>query len=275
MRHFFGTLVRVSRSLFPRLQDKMLLLSLTLLGALISISELGIAKIFTSIVLEEKPATIGPIAIILLFLVLSLAARLSTYFQRTQRIRIFSKSIYATKFKNKENSWNYSLAMEISNIFSYLLQIVIVNIFLVYLSVEIGLITLIAASTVIGIFGSFFTTQEEFQKSAFRARYKSETFSTETLVFNRVKSGELGALIAGLVAVVLLLFLLIGHELNLISTAGAVVSFFAIRLLSSNLNSLSSSLMRFARALVNSSISTVKDTKNSPNNEILAGWDQA
>jgi len=32
--------------------------------------------------------------------------------------------------------------------------------------------------------------------------------------------------------------------------------------------------MRFARALVNSSISTVKDTKNSPKNEILREWDE-
>lgn len=254
--------------------DKSLLALLTLAGVLTSISELGIAKIFTGIVVEGKPATFGPIVLIILFLVLSLVARLSHYYQRTQRIRIVSKSIYATNFKNKENSWDYSLAIEISNIFSHLLQVCIVIIFLIYISLEVGLVTLFAGIIIIGILGRLFTNQEEFQKNALRSKFLKIVNSTEARVFSRVKSGELGSLIAGLITVALLLFLLIGHASNLISTAGTIVSFFAIRLLGTNFNSLSSSLMRFARALVNSSISTVKDTRNSPRNESLGEWNE-
>ena len=274
MTHFFKVLLNSSGAIFPRARDKLLLTLLTFAGALISISELGIAKIFTEIVVEERPATFGPIALITLFLMLSLAARLSHYFQRTKRIQIFSKSIYATNFKNKENSWDYSLAMEISNIFSHLLQVFIVIFFIIYLSSEVGFVTLLAVFTIFIVYGRLFTRQEEFQKNAFRSKFLKEVISTESRVFSRVKSGELGSLISGLIAILLLLVLLIGHELSLISTAGSIVSFFAIRLLGTNLNSLSSSTMRFARALVNSSISTVKDTKNSPKNEILREWDE-
>lgn len=274
MNHFFKVLFNSSSAIFPRTRDKLLLIILTFAGALISISELGIAKIFTEIVVEKRPATFGPIALITLFLILSLGARLSHFFQRTKRIQIFSKSIYATNFKNKENSWDYSLAMEISNIFSHLLQVFIVIFFIIYLSLEVGFITLLAVFTIFIVYGRLFTRQEEFQKNAFRSKFLKEVISTESRVFSRVKSGELGSLISGLIAIALLLFLLIGHELNLISTSGAIVSFFAIRLLGTNLNSLSSSMMRFARALVNSSISTVKDTKNSPKNETLAEWDE-
>lgn len=274
MTHFFKVLLNSSGAIFPRARDKLLLTLLTLAGALISISELGIAKIFTEIVVEERPATFGPIALITLFLMLSLGARLSHYFQRTKRIQIFSKSIYATNFKNKENSWDYSLAMEISNIFSHLLQVFIVIFFIIYLSSEVGFVTLLAVFTIFIVYGRLFTRQEEFQKNAFRSKFLKDVISTESRVFSRVKSGELGSLISGLIAILLLLVLLIGHELSLISTAGSIVSFFAIRLLGTNLNSLSSSTMRFARALVNSSISTVKDTKNSPKNEILREWDE-
>lgn len=135
--------------------------------------------------------------------------------------------------------------------------------------------TLVAVLFILVVFGTLFTKQEDFQKQAFRAKFIKKKISTESRVFSRVKSGELGALVAGVIAVVLLLLLLIGHELNLISTAGAVISFFAIRLLGTNLNSLSSSIMRYARALVNSSISTLKDAENSSKDERLREWDEA
>jgi hypothetical protein len=126
----------------------------------------------------------------------------------------------------------------------------------------------------LAVLGGLFVKQEDFQKNTFRAKFIKESVSAETRVFSRVKSGELGALVSGLISVVLVILLLIGHELNLISTSGAVLSFFAIRLLGSNLNSLSLAMMRYARALVSSSISTVKDTKNSPRTETLEGWDE-
>lgn len=275
MIHLFGSLARASKAIFPRFEDKLLLVLLTCVGALISISELAIAKIFTEIVVGERPATFAPMALIGTFLLLSLFARLSHYYQRTQRVRIFSKSINATTFKNQENSWDYSLAMEISNIFYHLFQTLIIITFLIYLSFQIGLVTLVAVLFILVVFGTLFTKQEDFQKQAFRAKFIKKKISTESRVFSRVKSGELGALVAGVIAVVLLLLLLIGHELNLISTAGAVISFFAIRLLGTNLNSLSSSIMRYARALVNSSISTLKDAENSSKDERLREWDEA
>lgn len=260
--------------LFPRAQDRYRLIAFTCLGSLVSIAELGIAKIFTDIVVGGKRATLAPIFLIIIFVLLSLIARLSHYFQRTQRVKIFSKSILATDLKNKDNSWNYSLAMEISNITSHLLQIAIVAIFLMKLSLAVGAAVLVAIGVNLLVQGKLFEQQELFQRKSFQAKFRREEIPVELKVFTRVKGGEVGALISGIVSVGLLLFLIVGHATALVSSSVAIISFFAVRLLGTNFNSLSSSIMRFARALVNSSISTVKDTKNSPSSESLEEWDE-
>lgn len=275
MINFFSSLTKSSRAIFPRLKDKLLLAVLIGAGALISISELGIALMFTEIVIEKRLEVFSQFALIAGFLILSLLARLSHYYQRTQRVRMFSKAIHATSFRNKENSWDYSLAMEIFNIYSHTLQVLIIIVFLTYISFETGLVTLFATFFVMAVLGALFIKQEDFQKQAFRSKFINEKISTESRVFSRVKSGEIGALVAGVVSVALLLLLLIGHVLNLISTADAVVTFFSIRLLGTNLSSISSASMRYARALINSSISSVKDTKNSLRAESLREWDEA
>ena len=260
--------------LFPRAQDKYLLLAFTFLGSLVSIAELGIAKIFTDIVVGGKRATLAPIFLIVLFVLLSLIARFSHYFQRTQRVKIFSKSILATDLKNKENSWNYSLAMEISNIASHILQIIIVAIFIITQSRLVALGILVAVILILIVQGKLFEQQELFQRKSFQAKFRKEEIPVELKVFTRVKGGEIGALISGVISIGLLLLLIVGHSANLVGTSVAIISFFAVRLLGTNFNSLSSAIMRFARALVNSSISTVKDTKNSPRSENLEEWDE-
>ena len=272
MIKLFGSLLKASESIFPRPQDKFLLALLTCIGVLISISELGMVKIFTSIVVEERPATSGPLALIVFFLLVSIFARFSQYFQRTRRIRIFGKSISATNFKHKENPWNYALAMEISNIFSHTVQISIVIVFLGFVTIEFGLLTFLAVLLITTIYGRLFKNQEKFQKRAYQSRFKKEEISVESKVFARVQSGELGALAAGLMSILLIMLLLVGHQMEIISTPGAVICFFGTRLLGTNFSSLASAVMRYARALVNSSISTLNDTRNSPNHETLEEW---
>jgi predicted lipid-binding transport protein (Tim44 family) len=261
--------------LFPRAQDKYLLFAFTFLGSLVSIAELGIAKIFTDIVVGGRRATFTPLFLIIVFVVLSLIARFSHYFQRTQRVKIFSKSILATDLKNKDNSWNYSLAMEISNIASHLLQIVIVTIFIANQSLAVGMAVFLAIIVNLIVQGKLFEKQELFQRQTFQAKFRREEIPVELRVFNRVKGGEVGTLISGIVSIGLLLFLIVGHSAAIVSSSVAIISFFAVRLLATNFNSLSSSIMRFARALVNSSLSTVKDTKNSPRSEKVVEWDEA
>jgi hypothetical protein len=88
-------------------------------------------------------------------------------------------------------------------------------------------------------------------------------------VLTRVKSAEIGALSSGIITLATLIVLIFFHHQNLITTADSIVSFFAIRLLGSNLSALSSSLMRYARALVYSSFGMARLTQNSLASETL------
>jgi hypothetical protein len=201
----------------------------------IAISELGIAKIFTEVIFSLDGEGGFPTLLIALFVCLSVTARIGHYFQRTKRISILDTALKRSKIANLDNSWNLSLSVEIANIMGYVLQILIVVAFLMTLSWSFGLLVV----------------------------------SSSERILTRVRGGEIGALFSGFIAVASLVALMFFHQTNLISTSNTVLAFFAVRMLFSNLNSLSSALMRHARALVNSSISTVNVTKNSSPDESL------
>lgn len=274
MISLFRSIFRASNRIFPNSNSRILLFILTSLGALVSISELGIAKIFTEIVVGGKRTSMGPITLLIVFLLLSLVARLSHYYQRTQRIKVFGKAILATNLRHKENSWNYSLAMEISNIYSHLLQLFIVSIFLCSLSIFVGVTTITGIILILRFQGRLFAKQEEFQRQALRSKFSTEVMPVETKLFVRIRGGEIGALTSGVVSIALLMLLIFAHHETLISSSAAIISFFGIRLMGNNCNSLASAFMRFARALVNSSVSPIKVTKSSSRAESVEEWDE-
>ena len=234
-------------------------------------AELGLAKIFTDLVLSGSTANKLSISMIIFFVLLSLMARLSHYFQRTQRISFLSQSISATNLRYKENSWNHSLAIEIINIFTHILQVLVVLLFLGSLSIAMGLITLSGFIVVLWFQGNLYVNQEDFQRELVRAKYKSRLIPVETRLLTRIRSGEIGVLFSGFISILLLVILVLIYSHGLISAANSIITFFGIRLIGTNLNSLSSSTMRFARALVNSSVSTFKVTESSSNIENLMG----
>ena len=272
MIQFFKSVIKSTHSLFPNFRYKFFLVLLISFGALVSVAELGLAKIFTDIVLNGRAANKISISMIILFVLLSLIARLSHYFQRTKRIIVLSESISATSLRYKENSWNHSLAIEIINILTHLLQVLVVLLFLTSLSFSMGLITLGGLMAVLWLQGNLYVNQERFQRQISKAKYKSISVSIETRLFTRIRSAEIGVLFAGIVSIALLVMLVLVHAHGLISSANSIITFFGIRLIATNLNSLSSSTMRFARALVNSSVSTVNVTQSSSNIETLREW---
>ena len=257
------------KRLFVGRNEKLMLLALTFSSSVIAISELGIAKIFTEVIFSLDGEGGFPTLLIALFVCLSVTARIGHYFQRTKRISILDIALKRSKIANLDNSWNLSLSVEIANIMGYLLQILIVVAFLMTLSWSFGLLVVSAVVVTLLIFSALFKKQESFQKNLFRAKYQKREVASSERILTRVRGGEIGALFSGFIAVASLVALMFFHQTNLISTSNTVLAFFAVRMLFSNLNSLSSALMRHARALVNSSISTVNVTKNSSPDESL------
>lgn len=246
---------------------KVRLITLSLVSSIIALSELGIAKVFTDIVVNVNASKNFPVIELGVFLILSVSARLAHYLQRTKRVVFLDQLIMDSKVKNPGNSWNLSLAIEVTNIFSYGLQIITVSTFLLYLNWKLGLFTLVGIFVTLAYFNKIAADQDTFQKEIFRAKYRKIELPSVKKVLGRVKGGEIGTFISAISAISAMTFLILLHRLGWILTANAIVAFFALRMLSTNLGSLSSSLVRFVRALINSSISTVAVTHNSPEDE--------
>lgn len=256
-------------NLFPRKRDKIRFLILTITASSVSILELGLAKIFSEIILSTNGTGKNLLPLIALFVLLSIIAKLIVFAQKTRRIGLFSEALGNENNAKNSNAWNLTLSLEFSNIFGHLLQISLVSFFVFFLSPKFGAIILASSIFSIFILSNLSRKQEQHQTKFFKTRYTKYKVSSKTRVLTRVKSAEIGALSTGIISLATLIVLIIFHHQNLVTTADSIVIFFAIRLLGSNLSALSSSLMRYARALVYSSFGMARLTQNSLASETL------
>jgi hypothetical protein len=256
-------------NLFPRKRDKIRFLILTITASSVSILELGLAKIFSEIILSTNGTGKNLLPLIALFVLLSIIAKLIVFAQKTRRIGLFSEALGNENNAKNSNAWNLTLSLEFSNIFGHLLQISLVSFFVFFLSPKFGAIILASSIFSIFILSNLSRKQEQHQTKFFKTRYTKYKVSSKTRVLTRVKSAEIGALSTGIISLATLIVLIIFHHQNLVTTADSIVIFFAIRLLGSNLSALSSSLMRYARALVYSSFGMGRLTQKSLASETL------
>ena len=263
MKYLTNSLAVSLRNLFPSRKNKINFLFLTIAASVISILELGIAKIFSEIVITNKTSE-GKIAwLIFAFIFLSLSAKGAIFLQRTKRVNIFSEALGEEKGERNKNSWNLSLSMEFSNIISHLFQMLLILLFISFLSLKFGLVILIGIGISLIIFNQLLQSQENFQIKIFKTRFTKYSITSKHRVLARVRSSEIGSLLSGIISLLMIITLIIIHLQGMISTADTIVSFLAIRMLGTNMSSLSSSLMRYARALVYSSFGSAHLTQSS------------
>ena len=157
--------------------------------------------------------------------------------------------------KNKshaEESWQWALAFELSTILGIVVQLIAIIIFFIYLNVSYGLINFLIVAIVLQFLSYLFSKQIQIQKSFSKSQKNNKSISSSVKVMARIKSGEIGVLMAGasfLLSIGILIYFSFGQS---ISPAHSIVLFFGIKMQSSSLSMLSTSLMRFARARVNS-----------------------
>ena len=248
---------------------------ITLAASCISISELGIAKVFTEVIFQIDSSKQFPYLLTALFVGFTVMARIAHYFQRVKRIAVLDKIIGNSQLKNADNSWNLSLAIEVANILGCALQILIISIFLATLSIYFGLLIL-GCIVIAGIVLSLlYGKQEIFQRNIFQSHFRKQSIPAGARTLVRVRGGEIGSLVTGTIMVGTLIALIAFHHQGWVTTPNAVISFFAVRMIGANLNSLATGLMRHARALVNSSLSTVRVTKNSPPDGSVTLWENS
>jgi hypothetical protein len=241
--------------LFPNNKLRLILISLSLLAASISVSELLVAKFFTEIILHEGELSRTELIIFVVsFFLFYGITRAGQFFQRIYRLRVFEKAFKASdsEITNFQDNWRWSLAIELTNILATLTQLGVVVIFFIYFNPVFGLVDLIIVLIVLQLVGRIFAKQIKEQRNFANARKLKKKVSPADKFRTRIKSGEVGILYSGVAMIILLGLLLYLSYQGEISPANTVVLFFGLRLQNSGLSSMSTGLMRFARARTHS-----------------------
>jgi len=243
--------------LFPTRRDRLVLIGLILIAALISVSELLVAKLFTQIILHEGEIDKSQLALLMtgFFLFYGLT-RIGQFGQRIYRVRLFNRAFKANDLElttGKEN-WRWTQAFEMTNISSVLTQISVVLLFFFYFNWVFAVLDLIIIFIVLAILGRLFSKQIEIQRTFAQAQKDKIKIDNFLRVGSRIKSGEIGVLLAGFAMIILLGALFYLNYIDEINASNTVVLFFGLRMQTSNLSSISTGLMRFARAKTHSEI---------------------
>ena len=145
-------------------------------------------------------------------------------------------------------SWDWALTFETNNLLHTLTQVLVLAGFFIYVNWRAGLVNFLLILLTMQIIKIMFVKQKITQEGFALAQKKNQPVSAGTKVSARIKSAELGTLVANGVFVISLGVLLAFSYLGTISPADAVMLFLGFRMQNSNIGQVSGSLMRFARA---------------------------
>jgi hypothetical protein len=255
MKFVAKEMLQALTELFSTRKYRFILLGLVLIAAMISVSELAVAKLFTQIILDEGTISETMFAVLVTFFFLFFGVTRGGHFlQRIYRVRFFDKAFQAAKRKKslaKEN-WRWSLAFELTNILSTFTQLAVVILFFTYLNWRFGVINLLIVLAVFQFYGRLFRQQIQAQRGFVVAKKSKTPVPNVVRIGTRIKSGETGILVSSIAMLILLALLIYLSYIGDISKANTIVLFFGLRMQNSSFASISTSLMRFARARTHS-----------------------
>ena len=241
--------------LFPTSKYRLILISLILIAAFISVSELLVAKLFTQIILNEDELAKSTLFLLIGgFFIFYGFTRAGQFAQRIYRLRVFDKAFKATdaELSMAKDNWRWSLAFELTHISSTLTQMGVVLAFFLYINWIFALINLVMIIIVLEVIGRLFKKQIEAQRGFVEAKKNKTPVANVIRVGTRIKSGEIGILLSGIAMIFMLGALFYFNYIGDISASNTVVLFFGLRMQNSNLSAISTGLMRFARARTHS-----------------------
>ena len=248
-------LLHAIKTLFTSTRDRFILLSLVLIAAMISVSELAVAKIFTKIIGHEKNMDQTKLIILVVgFFLFFGMTKAGHFLQRVYKVKFFDNAFKASSAEvptSKEN-WRWSLAFELTNILSTCTQLGVIILFFAYLSWHFAVINILVVLAIFQVYGKLFSNQLDAQRGFVIARKNKEIITNAVRIGTRIKSGEIGILISGIAMLILLGVLIYLSYISGISTSNTIVLFFGLKMQNSNFSNISTALMRFARARTNS-----------------------
>lgn len=255
MRIVARELLYAVRTLFSTTRDRSILIGLVLIAAMISVSELAVAKLFTTIIDFEKSMSKSNLIILIIgFFLFFGITKAGHFLQRVYKVRFFEKAFKesSTEVHSSKENWRWSLAFELTNILSTCTQLGTIILFFAYLNWQFAVVNILVVLAIFQVFGALFSNQLDAQRGFVTARKNKEQITNAVRIGTRVKSGEIGVLVSGIAMLILLGVLIYLSYIDGISASNTIVLFFGLKMQNSNFSNISTALMRFARARTNS-----------------------
>ena len=244
-----------AKLLLPTRRFRWQLFMLVLIAAAIPVTELLVAKLFTNLVIDGANRSIVELgASIAIFAVLFVGTRTANYIQKTYRVKFFDRAFGADtrERSSQKESWEWAMALEMVNVFSFITQLLVISTFFFVLSPGFAALNLLLVIIVLEVLGRLFRKQQIIQRGFVEAKRNKESVAPADRLGSRIQSAEIGTLLASFLIVILMGVLIWFSIDGLVSLSNTIVFFLGLRLLNTTFSSVSSSLMRFARAKANS-----------------------
>lgn len=248
------SLTSTTGGLFPTVRDRAIVLGLILLAASVSAAELGAAYLFSSLILPSEALTQADLVVrgVLFFVVFGFL-RLIIYVQSVYQVDVFETALGRSGHSTgNHESWRWATAMELLAILTQAVRLLVIGAAMVVLAPFFGFMNLVTTAIVAQIFGTTFHRQYQAQ-AAFREQQRAkQPVSSASKVRSRIKAGSMASLLASACVMVLLALLIAMTVFDHVAAHAALVIFLAIRMEGQLFTGIASSLMRYARARVNS-----------------------
>jgi len=255
MKKLAQELWQSARLLVPTNKFRAQLILLVLIAAAIPVTELLVAKLFTDLVIDGANKPLSAIIINLaIFGVLFLATRIANYLQKTYRVKFFDRAFGADKREktSQGESWEWAMALELVNVLSFMVQAFVITAFFFFLNPLVASVTLVMILILLQVLGKIFSYQLLTQRGFVEKKRAKEVVTPAERLGSRIKSAEFATLLGSVFIVILMVLLVVFSLQGVISLSSTIVFFLGLRLMNTTFSSISSALMRFARAKANS-----------------------
>jgi hypothetical protein len=249
MRGMSSLLWKSARQMIPKGKYRWQLILLVIIAAAIPVTELLVAKLFTDLVVSGSGKSAAEITTsVVLFALLFATTRVANYVQKTYRVKFFDKSFGANERTTTANAASWAMALELVNVLSFITQMMVIATFFFFLDLTFAAINLAFLLVLLQVIGVLFVRQFKTQRSFVQKRRAKEVVTPAERLGARIQQAEFGTLLASAGVVVLFVLLIVLSINGAISLANTIVLFLGLRLQNTTFSSVSSSLMRFARA---------------------------
>lgn len=238
------------KSLFPAGRFRFVLIVLSVLAAVISVSELLVLKLFIGIVTKEGEIERDQFIFFAIgILVFFLLTRAGHYYQRIYRVKAFGRTFKSLRKVRSRGARNpeWAMAFELSSLLTNGTQLIAIALFLMILDLRIAALNLLVIVVVLTAMARLFRQQLKRQAELLVER-SGKRARPQRRYGERIKAAEIGGLIAAGGTIAVLGALLLLSYNGEITVSDTLIIFFGVRLQNSALANSSRSMMRYARA---------------------------